>query len=156
MQQIKILIITLFLIMVTGCGKNKSSAIEKLPSFIDQSGKLINLSDYKGKWLIINFWASWCSPCRQEIPQLNKFFKQHHEKDAEIIGVNIDPMDGAKLTMLIKDFAIEYPVTTSNLAEKLNIDIQFMPTTLFINPKGVLVKSEVKEQTLKSLESMLS
>ena len=56
--------------------------------FVDLNGKTVKLSDYRGKWVVVNYWATWCPPCVKEIPELVSFHEAHSKKDAVVLGVN--------------------------------------------------------------------
>ena len=81
----------------------------------DDQGKIIHLNDYKGKWIVLNYWASWCDNCQEEIPQLNAFYQAHGNKDAVVLGVNCDQVNKQKLQQLVKNLKISYPVLTTIL-----------------------------------------
>jgi len=72
-------------------------------SLPDTSGTIVNLSDYKGKVVIIDFWASWCSPCRKEMPHMKTLYAKYHEKGLEIFGVSLDKTAAAWKGYIIKE-----------------------------------------------------
>jgi thiol-disulfide isomerase/thioredoxin len=107
-------------------------------------GKTIKLSDYKGKVVIIDFWATWCPPCRRGIPDLVSIQKEFKDK-VVIIGISLD---GEKtindVPGFIKDYGINYPVVYGN--EKVVVDygnIQSIPTAFVIDKNGKIVDSHV-------------
>ena len=110
-----------------------------MPDFIlkDLSQKKVKLTDFKGKVVILNFFATWCPPCRAEIPELIKLYRLNKEKGLVVLGISLDmdlPPQG--LTTFVKDLKITYPVLmgTTDLAEKYQVN--GVPTTILINREG--------------------
>jgi peroxiredoxin len=103
----------------------------------DLSQKKVRLTDFKGKVVVLNFFATWCPPCRAEIPELNKLYRLNKDKGLVILGVSLD-MDASPgdLTTFVKDKKITYPVLmgTTDLAEKYQVN--GVPTTIVINREG--------------------
>lgn len=116
-------------------------------------GKTINMKAYKGKWVIINYWADWCGPCANEIPQLNAFYRAHQNKDAVIFAANYDQQPAKQLKETIKNMQIEYPSIIGNAAAELNLgDMRVVPATFIFAPDGRLAYKLFGEQTKRSLE----
>ena len=88
---LKLFLAVLF-VSIAGTVYCQDAENEIAPDFSGKTpdGKVIKLSDYKGKVVLVDFWASWCSPCREEMPELIKFYKTHGNSDFEILAVNID------------------------------------------------------------------
>ena len=101
--------------------------------------KTINLRKITGKKLIIvNFFATWCPPCRAEMPELNRFYKQN-KKNVLIIGVNVNVND-ASVPEFAKQRDLVYPIVHANMIEMENYGgIDFIPQSFFINPKGQII-----------------
>jgi thiol-disulfide isomerase/thioredoxin len=139
-------IICLFLI---ACGHNaKEEAV-----LIDTDGVRYSLKNYPKHWIIINYWASWCGPCREEIPQLDKFYAKYHQQ-VLLFGVNFDQIQGDDLKQAIKRMRIKFPVLMNNPAAIFNLTtVPGLPTTFIINPKGELVKTLYGPQTVNSLRT---
>lgn len=101
-------------------------------------GKNINLSDYKGKALLINFWASWCKPCKVEAPALEKSYYKFSDKNVEFLAVNVldDPESAEKYLSL---FGGSFPHVFDE-EKKIHLDygVEGVPETFFINPKGII------------------
>src|ERR1700733_12831997 len=98
----KLILLSLLLsgMWLTGCQQPPPIKTHKIV-FTEQSGKQITLASLAGKWVVINFWASWCKPCHQEIPTLNAFAKKYDAK-ARVFGVSYDQVQDDQLPALIK------------------------------------------------------
>ena len=117
----------------------------KAPNFslVDTKGKKISLSDFKGKVVIIDFWATWCPPCRRGIPDLIDLQKEYKGKLA-IIGVSLDTDSKKDVVPFIKNYGINYPVVYGNaqiVGEYGNI--QAIPTSFIIDKDGNIVNKHV-------------
>lgn len=109
-------------------------------SFTDTDGETQKLSQYKGKWVLVNFWATWCPPCRKEIPDLSDFHLEND--DAVVIGVNYEPgLKDERLKKFIAVYLMSYPVTRVNdeIIAALG-EPRGLPTSILIDPKGNIVK----------------
>ena len=99
----------------------------------------IDLAKYKGKVVIVDFWASWCEPCKIELPYLNGLAKKYQGKDVVIVGVNLDEKQADALTFL-KAHPVQLPLAYDGvkkvLAEKAEIEV--MPTSFIIDKKGII------------------
>ncbi len=109
-------------------------------SFTDTDGQSHTLSEYKGKWVLVNFWATWCPPCRKEIPDLSDFHLE--SDDAVVIGVNYEPgLKDERLMKFIELYLVTYPVTRVNdeIIEAIG-EPRGLPTSILIDPKGNVAK----------------
>ncbi len=100
------------------------------------SGKNVRLADLKGKVVMVNFWASWCGPCRQEMPLLEKMYKDYKDAGFELLGVNIDA-EVEDRDDFLADTPISFPVLddSANLASEA-FDVEAMPSSFFIDKDG--------------------
>ena len=107
-------------------------------SLVDVSGKTMNLSDFRGKWVLVNFWATWCPPCLAEIPDL---VRMKDEKIA-VIGIAVSYRNRNEVTDFVKQHAISYPVVmgSEDIASSFG-GIDTLPTTFLYSPEGKLVGS---------------
>ena len=103
-------------------------------------GKSVRLSDFKGKVVVLNFWATWCSPCREEIPDLVSLQKEYAARGLVVLGVSMDEGDPARVASFAKKFGINYPLVMGDAktAEAYG-GIQVLPTTFIIDRKGNVV-----------------
>jgi len=115
-------------------------------------GRSITLSDLKGKPVLINFWASWCGPCRDEAPVLERGWRAYKDKGVIFIGVDVRDEEKAALAF-IKEFNITYPNgpdTTNRIS--INYGVTGVPESFFVNRDGVVIRRHVgatNEQQLK-------
>lgn len=130
-------------------------ACQKKPDAYDNQGNPVYFSSYHGKWILINYWASWCHPCWQEVPELNAFAKQYPTQ-VKIFGVNYDHVDNNKLNDLIHKMNIQFENLTDDPGLKFGIDnIPALPTTVIINPQGKVATILTGEQTRQSLRETI-
>jgi len=109
----------------------------------DVDGKEISLDAYKGKVVLLNFWATWCGPCRAEIPSLIRMQEAYKDR-LQIIGMDVDDDDEARLRAFVKDQGINYPVAMTSLPVRLAYGgIAALPTMFVINPDGKVVQKHV-------------
>jgi len=118
------------------------------------NGNRIDLSAYRGKKVILNFWAAWCPPCKAEIPDLVKFYKEH-QSEVVVIGINIESTK-TQVRGFMKQYDMSYPIIMDK-KETISdrYEIQPIPTTYFINEDGIIYHKQIGAVTYKSLTSML-
>ncbi|MSP86008.1 MAG: TlpA family protein disulfide reductase [Methylotenera sp.] len=107
----------------------------------DIAGVKHQLANYKGKWVLVNYWATWCPPCLEEVPDLVSLFDRRRKKDLMIIGVVFDYESVAAVKEYVDDMLISYPIVLGDdtvIAQIGSADV--MPTTFIYNPQGELVK----------------
>jgi len=126
------------------------------PVFHDTNGNAVQLKKLRGKWVVVNYWASWCGGCIQEIPELNHFYKNHLNDNVVFLGVNFDQLPPETLKVAIARTAISFPVLMTDPNPVWGMgDIDVLPTTFIINPKGKVVKQIVGPNTEASLQNEL-
>ncbi|MFV8781927.1 TlpA family protein disulfide reductase [Microbulbifer sp. SA54] len=115
-----------------------------------------NTVETGGRVLVVNYWAEWCAPCREEIPELNAFYRQHAER-VLVLGINFDQLPADQVRAQAEKFGIEFPVLASEPAERWGQPRpQVLPTTLFIDADGVWRRTLVGPQTAQSLQEALA
>ncbi len=123
----------------------------------DLTGQEINTASLKGKWVFINYWASWCQPCVDEIAELNEFYEQNRDKNVAVFAVNFDGLPLAKQQRLVRKFNIRYPSLRQNPAALFHLGaISVVPVTFVIDPQGRLNETLYGGQTLASLKDVLT
>ncbi|HZV61949.1 MAG TPA: TlpA disulfide reductase family protein [Methylophilaceae bacterium] len=107
----------------------------------DMQGQQHRLTDYQGKWVLINYWATWCPPCLEEVPDLVMLYDHHKEKDLMVIGVAQQYKNRQEVTDFVDDMLMSYPIVLGN--KSVNDQIghsEILPTTYIYNPQGKLVR----------------
>jgi len=148
-------------LLLAGCGEQSSDAIEKKSRMVsmrltDLQGVEQSLADYRGKWIVVNYWASWCPPCLEEIPELVQFHNEHKDWNAVVWGINREDISQAELKAFVKKQNMNYPLfqvpadSDSALGSLLTI-----PTTYLVSPKGEVVARHVGFVTVKKLEDFI-
>jgi len=126
-------------------------------SLLDVHGKKHSLADYKGKWVIVNYWATWCPPCQEEIPDLVEFHERHKDDDAVVIGINFEDIGEEQLSAFVDSFLISYPILRSEpLAVTPLGPVPGLPTTYIIAPDGSPVARQVGPVTGKQLDDYIA
>ena len=121
-------------------------------------GKTARLEDYQGRFVLLNFWATWCSPCLKEIPAFVEFYKENSEH-VEILGLDFEPVNIELINEFVERFSINYPLilyTHINDSEYTKFgEIVGMPTTLIYSPDGELLQTFMGEITIEDLKKYI-
>ncbi|OIR04577.1 thiol-disulfide oxidoreductase ResA [mine drainage metagenome] len=122
----------------------------------DTTGVKHQLSNYKGRWVLVNYWATWCPPCLEEVPDLVNLYDHHRKKDLMVIGVVFDYKNVKEVTDYMDDMLMSYPVVLGDDAVIAQIgSAEVLPTTFIYNPQGVLVKVKRGLITKQYVESII-
>jgi cytochrome c biogenesis protein CcmG, thiol:disulfide interchange protein DsbE len=126
-----------------------------LASLTTHSSTALNLANFKGKAIVLNFWSSSCGPCHDEAPMLQANWQRAQSKGVVFIGVDFQDVQSDGLSFMQK-YGITYPnVLDPNGATAINYGVVYTPTTFFINSQGVVVSVINREMTAKELQSNL-
>jgi cytochrome c biogenesis protein CcmG/thiol:disulfide interchange protein DsbE len=124
-------------------------------SFITLDGKEVKLSDYKGKLVLVNFWASWCPPCKEEMPIFEKVYQKYGDKDFVILAVNMDTSESAMKEFLEKN---RYSFPIVRIKGEAGLNIPGLPTSYLVDKDGSVKKiklgiyRELEEDLYKLLQ----
>jgi len=137
--------------------KEKIQIGSQAPDFVlvDLEGKKHQLSDYRGKGVFLNFWATWCKPCEKEMPYMNELYPEYKEKGVEILAVDADETEVA-----VKSFRDQYKLSFPILIDKGNkvlntYGVGPIPATYLIDKNGKVVKIFIGGMTLQNIKESM-
>jgi peroxiredoxin len=127
--------------------------------FADAHGQLQSISQWRGQWLIVNFWASWCPPCLEEMPELSDLQDQYSQRGMVVLGITTD--DAAKMQEFGRANPVSYPLLAGDfaamqLAEQLGNDKGILPFTVVLRPDGSVALRYFGRLDIKKLEHTLT
>ena len=124
---------------------------------VDQHGRKVAAERLDGQWLVINYWAEWCGPCRTEIPELNALETQLKAQSVQVLGVNFDGLQGEKLSQAAQDMNITFTVLAQDPAERYQLPrAEVLPVTYIVDPQGRMRERLLGEQTAAGLTAHLA
>jgi len=135
-------------LLLGGCGDDLG---------VDQHGQKVTAASLEGQWLVINYWAEWCGPCRTEIPQLNQLSRELAAEGGKVIGVNFDGLQAQELSKAAEDMGIRFAVLAQDPAERFALPrSEALPATFIVDPQGKLRERLLGEQTAAGLRERLA
>jgi len=121
--------------LILGQGERPAPKLE----LKDVEGRALRLSDYKGRVVLLNFWATWCAPCRAEMPDLVKWQREYKSKGLQVIGITYPPEELAEVREFIKSIKVNYPIALGDEQTKAMFDKgETLPVTVVIDKKGMV------------------
>lgn len=138
-------------LVLTACGDGGGDVRYAL-----HGGGELTLEALRGRWVFINYWAEWCAPCREEIPELNAFAAAHPDR-VRVLSVNFDGSAGEQLDAQIEALGIAFPTLLADPRTALGVPpAQGLPETLVIDPQGRLQRVLPGPQTRATLEAEMA
>ncbi|MDQ7082775.1 MAG: TlpA disulfide reductase family protein [Aquificota bacterium] len=110
----------------------------------DLSGKEVSLSDFRGKVVLVNFWATWCPPCKEEIPIFQRVYKKYRDKGFEILAISSDSSPDP-VKKFVKEYGLGFIVLYDDGSVAQKYGIQGLPTSFLINREGKIVKVRLRK-----------
>jgi thiol-disulfide isomerase/thioredoxin len=156
LKYIKILLLGFFVVTCSVSCAKKIDINKLSDAYATIQGKNLEFSKNRDKWIIINYWATWCAPCRSEIKEINKLIARY-PNTVYVIGVALEPLSENLLEKAVIELGFTYPVVNIDLINDwFHVDTEVFPTTYIINPQGKLVKTFVGAVSYSDLESIIS
>ena len=149
----------LFVILALCVISSGSFAFDSKPDFTlpDLDGKEHSLSDYRGKWVVVNYWATWCPPCLEEMPELELFHSEHKDSDAVVLGINTEHVSLEALKKFKEEQLISFPILRSSPSEPgIAGRLTSLPTTYLVDPTGKLVAQQSGRVRRESIEKFIA
>ena len=151
----KILLLCAILLFSPLYSDSKPESVKNF-SFLDLSGKLHNFDEYKGKWVLVNYWATYCPPCRAEMPDIERFYQDNKNKFT-VLGMDAGGSEKAEIASFQKEFGISYPLIPAQESTMLAFGIVMgIPTSYIISPKGEIIDKYVGIITYDDLDFLVN
>ncbi|POY78276.1 peroxiredoxin [Pseudomonas amygdali pv. morsprunorum] len=126
-------------LLLSGCGVDLGT---------DQNGQKVASERIKGHWLVVNYWAEWCGPCRTEVPEFNALSEQLKDKKVTVLGVNFDNLQSDELKSAANALGITFTVLAQDPAEQYSLPpSEALPVTYIIDDKGKMREQLLGEQS---------
>ncbi|WP_088043829.1 thiol-disulfide oxidoreductase ResA [Bacillus sp. EAC] len=119
------------------------------------TGEKFTLSGEKGKGVIINFWGTWCEPCKREMPFMNELYLKYKDKGIELLALNADESKFS-VERFVSDYKLKFPIAIDKDQQVLNTyGVNPLPTTFFVSPDGKIKRIVTGQMTPSSFESYI-
>jgi thiol-disulfide isomerase/thioredoxin len=122
--------------------------LPRLTSDPEQKKNDVRLADFRGKIVLIDFWATWCPPCMRALPQLERLYSKYKDKNVVFIGINREPHQRRKALAAVKSLGLSFPQATdrrtgtpAGYGEK--VGVQSLPTAMLLDPEGQITKIHI-------------
>lgn len=137
---------------------NPPEAGDRVPSFTldDVDGEKVSIADYRGKAAVINFWGTFCPPCVEETPALQRMYEKYKDEGVEIIGVNLGEKPLVRITNFVDRFGVTYPILLDpELDVRDRFGVRSYPTTFFVDADGNIQEIKVGGMTEGYMEMQI-
>lgn len=127
------------------------------PDFVltDMDGNQHKLSDYRGQGVFLNFWGTWCEPCKREMPYMNNQYHVYKDQGIEILAVNVGEPDFL-INRFLDQYEVDFPVLKDRSKDVMGVyDVGYLPATILVNPNGEIIQIEVGELTEAKIRAMM-
>ncbi len=134
--------ILLYYATVSRRGWREQAALSPAPEFSlpDLTGRKVSLSSFKGQVVLLDFWATWCDPCLEELPELKSLHEKYKEKGFELVGVSLDVLGQKVVSPFVRENRIPYPILLSGGWPPEGYVLPGLPTAFLIDRQGLVVR----------------
>ncbi|MCI0473983.1 MAG: TlpA family protein disulfide reductase [Ignavibacteria bacterium] len=136
---------------------------KEIPNFSwDENGKNVSIADSKGKVLFINFWATWCAPCKKEMPELSQINTELKDKNFKMLGINVFQRGNQTIEDILKQIPVSYPIVDGNeqlvksFEKTTGAAIEGVPTTYIVDKNGKIVETIVGSRDKATFMSLIN
>ena len=146
---------------ITSNGQEATAVVnagESAPDFtlVDLEGNQVSLSDFRGKTVFVNFWATWCPPCRAEMPEIEAIYQEYKDKEVVVIGIDImEPEDVVRQYVEQGGYSWTFVLDTSGEVTA-NYEVAAIPTSFFIDREGIIQAVNIGAMTKRAMENKLA
>ncbi len=148
-------LVLLFTLFSVPAEKSTLRAGEPAPAFTltDLSGRSVSLADYRGKALLLDFWATWCHTCETEVPEMRVLYKKFKGKDFELLAASVDTGAPAAVARFTSEKNLPYPVVFADIKTMRSYDIYGLPKKFLIDGQGRIHRNYSQDTPLSEIEA---
>ena len=126
-------------------------------SLPDLDGREVSLSDFRGKWVLVNFWATWCPPCLEELPELESFHSKHKDAGAMVLGINMEDIAPGELREFVDEQFLSYPILLASPSMTGVLGpVSGLPTSYLVDPGGEVVAQQAGPVTERAIVKFIA
>ena len=118
-------------------------------------GKKVSLSDYKGRPVLVNFWGTWCVPCKEEMPWIQQFRQQHAAEGFEVLGIVEEDAPKDEITKVVNKIGVTYPILIPDKKIDDVYGVSYLPTSFYVDRKGIVVEQTIGLHPKDELEASI-
>jgi len=122
----------------------------------DLEGNAVRLSDYRGGWVLVNYWATWCPPCLEELPELESFYNRHKESGTVVLGINMEDIGLDNLRGFVEEQFLSYPILRGeSVMPGVLGPVSGLPTSYLVSPGGEVVAQQTGPVTERAISKFI-
>lgn len=144
------------LLLLSWLSMGSAWALEPAFTLDDLDGNEHTLAEYRGRWVVVNYWATWCPPCLQEMPELDHFQSRFEALGTTVLGINLEEIERDLLREFVAKLGVSYPILMSGPRPPSDMpSIRGLPTTHILSPQGEIVETRLGPVTSALLEDLI-
>jgi peroxiredoxin len=145
--------VLLYFAAMSGRGVRQDVNLQPAPDFSlpDVHGRPLSLSSFRGQVVLLDFWATWCEPCQEELPDLKSLHLRHKDRGFTVLGVSMDALGAKAVAPFLKEKDVPYPVVLTEGEPPSGYPVIGLPTAFLIDRKGLIVRRYLGPQSYEDL-----